>query len=462
MTKAAPVNDKVSFKFKIPAKLLKEQKSIYAPPFATASDMFWQLKFHPESKDHKDYCALWLIAIPNKQEKYSAETWLTRAEYSVTYFMKNPDEKLDFGELKNYNAKSPVWGFSKFCKKDRLPQEGEVTIGVKFNKVQYDSERITTPLPSLQTPSNLTKAWKAELNKPEISDVQFDFTNCEGTKCQTLYASSSILSERSIYFNSMFHQGRWSESVKDMKTEQQIRFIEKFKNLEFYRKFRNKTQEPMDFNRLKRLEENTSANSSNTEESINSLNSEKLPLANTEKNITSKAILSQSDNRLEVSSVKKPDVSKKYKVTVSDFHPETFKSMLRFLYTDSIDFHSSSLYRRPIDIFMIADKYLITDLRDRAKTRIFKDLTPKNAIEMLFGIDIWLWDDLKELIISYVVKKFDEVKENKNFKDICAKLRVQSGNDINSEKADIDDEDHLKRELLREIFERAEVPDFRI
>ncbi|CAG8817951.1 2614_t:CDS:2, partial [Dentiscutata erythropus] len=109
---------------------------------------------------------------------------------------------------------SPVWGFTKFCKKTRLPQEGEITIGVRFNKVQFSSERVSTPLPLSQFPSELSKAWKAELNQPEISDVQFNFSSCDGTECSTLYARSSILSERSIYFKSMFQQGKWSESKK--------------------------------------------------------------------------------------------------------------------------------------------------------------------------------------------------------------------------------------------------------
>ncbi|PKY42831.1 hypothetical protein RhiirA4_100216 [Rhizophagus irregularis] len=98
--------------------------------------MFWQLKFHPESKDHNEFCALWLVALPNPIEKYSPENWSDRSKYSVTYFMKNPCEKLNFGKLENYNARSPVWGFTKFCKKDRLPKEGEITIGVRFNKVK--------------------------------------------------------------------------------------------------------------------------------------------------------------------------------------------------------------------------------------------------------------------------------------------------------------------------------------
>ncbi|CAG8505455.1 3107_t:CDS:2 [Acaulospora colombiana] len=339
--------------------------------------------------------------------------------------MKNPDEKSNFGKLKNYNAKSPVWGFAKFCKKDRLPKDGEITIGVRFNKVQFESERIPTPLPSQQIPQDLVKAWKAELNQPEISDVQFNFTNCERASCQTLYARSSILSERSIYFNSMLQQDRWSESMKDSKNKSAGGLMEKFKT-EIYRKFKSRTPESQAYycntiqpQKISKSTDSTKLKHDNS--TIPPSACEKLSLSNTKKNIN-KATL--NDDCLEVSSARNPSIPKKYTVTISDFHPDTFKSMLRFLYTDHIDFYPLSSHRRPLDIFKIADKYLITELRDRAKTKIFKDLTPKSAIEMLFDENIWLWDDLKEESeddedIAIRRELFRELLERVR-KDVCA------------------------------------------
>src|SRR5579862_7780057 len=121
--------------------------------------------------------------------------------------MKNPCAKLPFGKLENYNARSPVWGFTKFCKKELLPKEGEVTIGVRFNKVKYETEKIATPLPSQPFPHDLLKAWKLELDQPDISDVEFKFNDEK-----TIYARSSILIELSEYFRCMFQQDKWLES----------------------------------------------------------------------------------------------------------------------------------------------------------------------------------------------------------------------------------------------------------
>ncbi|CAG8614309.1 18771_t:CDS:2 [Rhizophagus irregularis] len=389
-------NDKVSFKFKISAKLVQTQRSIYTPPFATTQNMFWQLKFHPESKDHNEFCALWLVALPNPIEKYSPENWSDRSKYSVTYFMKNPCEKLNFGKLENYNARSPVWGFTKFCKKDRLPKEGEITIGVRFNKVKYETEKIATPLPSQPFPQDLLKAWKLELDQPNISDVQFHFNDFND---KILYARSSILVERSEYFRCMFQQDKWSES-----------------------KF--------------------TTNSSTTKALITS------PISS--KSCSSTISTKRSWNNLFdlYSTMYRENIStkvpKKYIVNVSDFHHDTFKTMLKFLYTNQVEFYPNSLYKRPIDLFIIADKYLITELRDRSKSKILKDLKPDGAVEMLFNTE-WFWPDLKEMIMKYVVKKWEIVRETDKYKEILEKPQDYPNS----------------KELVEEIMERVREDDER-
>ncbi|CAG8841395.1 32290_t:CDS:1, partial [Racocetra persica] len=101
---------------------------------------------------------------------------------------------------------------------------------------------------------------------------------------------------------------------------------------------------------------------------------------------------------------------KKYIITIPDFHPETYKYFLRYLYTNDIKFYSSPAYHRtPWDFFKIADKYLVNELRDLAKARILRELTPNSAVEMFFGIDL-LWEDMKELLLNYLVRKWESVQ----------------------------------------------------
>ncbi|RIA80343.1 hypothetical protein C1645_792725 [Glomus cerebriforme] len=307
--------------------------------------------------------------------------------------MKNPCEKLNFGKLENYNARSPVWGFTKFCKKDRLPKEGELTIGVRFNKVKYETEKIATPLPSQPFPQDLLKAWKLELDQPNISDVQFNFNDFTE---KSLYARSSSSKSCSSTISS---KRSWNNNIFDLYS-----IYRRMKSI------KSSLRTPM-----------TSQMTSPTTSSFG----------------TNCTIIYGGENN----SIKVP---KKYIVDVSDFHPDTFKSMLKFLYTNQVEFYPSSLHKRPIDLFVIADKYLITDLRDRSKSKILKDLKPDGAIEMLFDIE-WLWPDLKEMIMKYVVKKWEIVRETDKFKEILEK----SQNYPNS------------KELVEEIMERVREEDER-
>jgi hypothetical protein len=67
-------------------------------------------------------------------------------------------------------------------------------------------------------------------------------------------------------------------------------------------------------------------------------------------------------------------------------------------------------------MFAIADKYLISDLRQRAKVHIFKDLSEDNASELLFGA-AWKYPDLKEAVMKYVVENFKTIRRTESFKN---------------------------------------------
>src|SRR5687767_13711422 len=82
-----------------------------------------------------------------------------------------------------------------------------------------------------------------------------------------------------------------------------------------------------------------------------------------------------------------------YVVNVPDIPYATFKEMLRYLYTDEISFNDFNC--SPLEIFKIADKYLISNLREIARIEVYKMLTLNNAMYILFS-EAWKWPDLKE------------------------------------------------------------------
>ncbi|CAG8448367.1 21420_t:CDS:2 [Dentiscutata erythropus] len=110
-------------------------------------------------------------------------------------------------------------------------------------------------------------------------------------------------------------------------------------------------------------------------------------------------------------------------IDVTDFHHQTFLEMLRFLYTNKVTFvdkkDEQNSQLTPLDLFRIADKYLIDDLRQHAKSEIFKDLNVNDAAEFLFDT-AWKYPELKEQAMKYVVLNFATIRQTSGFKNILA------------------------------------------
>ncbi|GES92112.1 BTB/POZ protein [Rhizophagus clarus] len=109
-------------------------------------------------------------------------------------------------------------------------------------------------------------------------------------------------------------------------------------------------------------------------------------------------------------------------IEVTDFHYQTFLEMLRFLYTNKVTFkRDEQLNITALDLFRIADKYLIDDLRLQAKNEIFNHLTVNDAAEFLFGT-AWKYPELKEHAMKYVVLNFVHIRQTTGFKNILSDL----------------------------------------
>jgi hypothetical protein len=114
-----------------------------------------------------------------------------------------------------------------------------------------------------------------------------------------------------------------------------------------------------------------------------------------------------TDNTIEYIIIDVPDISK-----------VVFLEMLRYIYTDEVRFNLVP----PIEIFRVADKYLLTKLRQKARVEVFKRLTNKNAMSVLFN-EAWKWNDLKEDIINFIVDNFQEMKDTPEYKKLSAEYK---------------------------------------
>ncbi|CAI2162192.1 919_t:CDS:2 [Funneliformis geosporum] len=107
-------------------------------------------------------------------------------------------------------------------------------------------------------------------------------------------------------------------------------------------------------------------------------------------------------------------------VNITDCDVPTFYALLHYLYTNVIKFSEPSGTPRVtslVNLFRLADKYQITDLRQRALARIYKELAITNVAEVLFSLG-HQWPDLKKVCMDYIMKHFATVRETEGFNNV--------------------------------------------
>ncbi|POG71325.1 BTB/POZ protein [Rhizophagus irregularis DAOM 181602=DAOM 197198] len=109
-----------------------------------------------------------------------------------------------------------------------------------------------------------------------------------------------------------------------------------------------------------------------------------------------------------------------YVINIPDISYATFREMLRYLYTDEISYNNFNC--TPLEIFKIADKYLISNLREFARIEINKTLTLNNVMYVLFS-EAWKWPDLKDDVIEFIILNFDKVRETAEYKDLVSEYK---------------------------------------
>ncbi|KAG9300401.1 hypothetical protein G9A89_010025 [Geosiphon pyriformis] len=332
----------------------KMTRGVYSPPFGTHEDMFWQLEFTPSCKDDPEYCSVYLCAIANTEEKHSTEIWARRDEVSATLFLKVPSPNDTGSHNKDL----------LYIKKSLDLDDYSATFPLWgfdcFCKMSVLPDEIllgvifdkTEFTPwSMKTPFPTKPIPDSLAEAWALTLNKQEIVDVQFNVKGTMIHASSTILSKRSEYFQKIFQEKWSESQKKAPKQRQ----------------------------------------NSISGSLHSINEPG-------------------------TSLKQPSTGCKYSVDVPDFDPATFLEMLRFLYTDQVSFdEKSDSHKTALDLFAIADKYLIYDLRQRAKVKVFKDLNDDNAAGLFFGAT-WKWPDLKDHVMKYVVENFKAVRKTSGFK----------------------------------------------
>ncbi|CAG8500142.1 4673_t:CDS:2 [Funneliformis caledonium] len=349
---------------------LEMKEDIYSPIFSTGDNMLWQLWFVPLNKNpvnNKEYCSIYILPVTNPDET----SWRKRSKYSIKLFVKEIKNFQTYNLISSNNELSISpdtkiengYGYPEAFERTSI-YNGELIISVTFDNFEYkDNKQYNNNVSLDPLPENLVEAWKNHLFNIQPVDVEF---NVQG---ENFYACSSILIQRSKYFENAL-SGIWAESTVDRQSE---------------------------------VDNKTILVSDESDEDFNHVNERK----------------SDSESKEE-----KLKYQIKHRINISDYKPLSFAKMLSYLYTNHIDWATSNNIVEnnisfTIEIYCIADRYLLTDLCQRAKNRIFEELTIDNAAEIMFRL-VPKYEDLKEPILSFMAENFEAVCNSKGFKDVLA------------------------------------------
>ncbi|GBB90439.1 hypothetical protein RclHR1_01740016 [Rhizophagus clarus] len=340
---------------------------IITPPFASAQNVFWQLKFNPNHNivGKGMCCSLTLWAITSPSERRNLEWSKDRESSRSTLFIE--DKSVTYEAEVNLNILEPISesvynnkrASGVYTIKDTL--KDPITFGIKFQDFKsLVMQSPTTSFWSQPLPDNLRNAWENQFERPDMSDVQFIVNG------KTFFASSTIISQRSSYFTSVF-SGRWLET-------------------NYYKSFAASK--------------------------------------------TISAARPTLDIKTLHSTDSKSHLPFKYTVKIPDFHHETFRELLRYFYMNEVIFdieNELTSPSSPFNILLIADKYLVTDLCEIAKAEVLGTLTIENSAMILFSSGGML-PDLKEKVLEFVIKNFSKVRETSGFEYVMDNYSMFSSN----------------------------------
>ena len=107
--------------------------------------------------------------------------------------------------------------------------------------------------------------------------------------------------------------------------------------------------------------------------------------------------------------------SKSNTVEIKDCEVKTFKTFLKYLYTCEVADDEKTVH-----LLALADKYLENDLKLLCEPQLYEDINVENSISKLSTAIKYRCDVLKEKTSEFVVKHYDEVQNNQDFKSMLS------------------------------------------
>ena len=98
---------------------------------------------------------------------------------------------------------------------------------------------------------------------------------------------------------------------------------------------------------------------------------------------------------------------------ITDCDAETFKTYLKYLYTDEVNNNEKT-----INLLALADQYLDLQLKTICELELSKDINLKNAMEKLTVAAKYHCDLLKVRTSKFIVEHYEELRRSPNFKSI--------------------------------------------
>ncbi|CAG8616938.1 705_t:CDS:1 [Ambispora leptoticha] len=97
-----------------------------------------------------------------------------------------------------------------------------------------------------------------------------------------------------------------------------------------------------------------------------------------------------------------------YEIEIKDTDPELFLQMLKYLCTGDVIYErdeSSHFLKNAIELYSIADKYLLDEFRDQTEKYIISSMTIENAAAIHFK-SAYRWPELKKKVKQFVADNF--------------------------------------------------------
>ena len=106
-----------------------------------------------------------------------------------------------------------------------------------------------------------------------------------------------------------------------------------------------------------------------------------------------------------------------YQITIEDVEADVFQELLRFVYTARLS--SATMDSIGVGLFIVADKYLLDDLKVQCENYLLRQLSPLNCLEILLNGNLpGSAEKLKKAAIGFFQRQPDKVMTTDKWKEL--------------------------------------------